>query len=333
MRMEDFSALIAPDALFLALGAALLLLPGLVAMGAMCVALLTAASLRKSSRVFADKLAKQITEFGVLVLGAWLLIVSARWGLWIGEIWPVSEIQQAFYHLFFDIPGQTALVATLLSLLFVRTWRRKKRSSTGHFVLGGAACLAWMTALMLFIQGGLFLVQAETPPARMDISSTMMFLSVPTVWLVWAQALFLGMALAGGLGLLYLVIRRSREDYGRDYYGWAARACALRALSSGIVQVFWAGALYLSLSINQAWADLAIQEVSQWIRAALAALPGSPAFPAMLAYLAISLTAWLSLLPLVRSQNPMRLKGLMLVHVLFMFIAVVLLIMVVSELF
>ncbi|TVQ97703.1 MAG: hypothetical protein EA399_12475 [Desulfovibrionales bacterium] len=329
--MEDVSALIAPDALLQALGVALLLLPGLVAMGAVCVALLTAVCLRKSSRVFADKLAKQITEFGVLVLGAWLLLVSARWGLWVGEIWPVSDILRAFYHLFFDVPGQAALVATLLSLLFVRAWRHKKRSSAGHFVLGGVACMTWLVVLMLFILGGLFLVHVETPSARMDLPSATVFLFAPTAWLVWAQALFLGMAMAGGVGLLYLVVRRKREDYGRDYYGWAARACAVRAFSSGIAQALWAGALYLSL--NLAWADLAIQEVTQWTRAALAALPASPAFPAMSAFLAISMAAWLSLLPLVRGQNPMRLKGLMLVHVLLLLIAAVLLIMVVSELF
>ncbi len=310
MRMEDIAALVAPDVLLPALGLAGLLLPGLIAMGAVFVAVLTAATYRKSSRVFADKLAKQMSEFGMLVLGVWLLLVSARWGLWIGEIWPVSEPLQRFYHLFFDIPGHVSMLAVLMSIITARAWRRQKKASPVHFVLGGLSCLTWMAALMLFITGWLESGRVDGMAQKMDLVTLQQLLMNPTAWLIWAQGLFLAMALAGGAGLLFLVVRRNKEDYGRDYYAWAARTCSGRALSSGVVQALWGVATFVALSVP--WAELALQAPSSDIQSALAA---------MLAFLGFSLLAWLSLVPLIKSQNPMRLKGLMLAHIIIVFLS------------
>jgi len=330
MRMENIMALIAPDALLQAVGLVVMVLPGLLAMGAGCVAVLTAAAYRKTSRVFADKLAKQMAEFSMLALGAWLLLISARWGFWVAEIWPASNAVQGFYQLFFDVPGRMALVAILLSIIVVRAWRRTKRSAAMHFVLGGTASLVWMVALMLFIVAGLENVRSGSTSAKMDFQSVAVRLLEPTTWMIWAQVFFWGMALAGGAGLLYLVLRRNREDYGRDYYGWAARACARRALSSGVVQACWAGAILLALTFP--WAELAMLEPTRWMRTALPTLSASPVFPPMAAFLVLSLVAWLSLIPLVKNQNPMRMKGLMLAHVLLMLAAAVMLAQVVARL-
>ncbi|WP_031387733.1 hypothetical protein [Desulfonatronum thiodismutans] len=331
MRMEDIAALVAPDVLLPALGLAGLLLPGLIAMGAVFVAVLTAATYGKSSRVFADKLAKQISEFGMLVLGVWLLLVSARWGLWIGEIWPVSEKLRQFYHLFFDIPGHVAMLAVLTSIVTARAWRRHKKGSSVHFVLGGISCLAWMAALMFFVVGWLELVRAEGLAPKMDPLVLPDLLQNPKAWLVWAQGLFLAMALAGGGGLLFLVARRNKEDYGRDYYAWAARTLATRALSSGVIQVLWGVAAFAALSLS--WAEMVLQDQSPRLPTALAALSDSSALAAMLMFLFVSLLAWLSLVPLIKSQNPMRLKGLMLGHVVIVFLSLTALVMTFHSLF
>jgi hypothetical protein len=335
MRMEDISALVAPDVLLptlgLALGLAGMLLPGLIAMGAVFVAVITASTYRKSSRVFADKLARQLSEFGMLVLGVWLLLVSARWGLWIGEIWPVSEPLQRFYHLFFDIPGHVAMLAVLTSIVTARAWRRHKKGSSVHFVLGGISCLAWMVALMLFVTGWLEIGNVGGLASKMDPLALPELLQNPAAWLIWAQGLFLAMALAGGAGLLFLVARRNKEDYGRDYYAWAARTCATRALSSGVVQALWGVAAFVALSLP--WAGMVLQESSSRFATAFAAISGSPALVALSAFLFLSLAAWLSLIPLIKSQNPMRLKGLMLGHVVIVSLSLTVLLMTFHSLF
>ncbi|PTN37569.1 hypothetical protein [Desulfonatronum sp. SC1] len=331
MRMEDIAALVAPDVLLPALGLAGLLLPGLIAMGAVFVAVLTAATYRKSSKVFADKLAKQMSEFGMLVLGVWLLLVSARWGLWIGDIWPVSEPLQRFYHLFFDIPGHVGMLAVLTSIIVARAWRRHKNGTAVHFVLGGISCLAWMAALVLFVAGWLEIGRFEGLAPKMDPLALPELLQNPTAWLIWAQGLFLALALAGGAGLLFLVARRNKEDYGRDYYAWAARTCAARALSSGVVQTLWGVAAFAALSLP--WADMVLQDQSFWLPTALSALSESSALVAMLAFLFLSPLAWLSLVPLIKSQHPMRLKGLMLGHVVIVFLSLTVLVMTFHSLF
>lgn len=326
MWVEDILTVIGSDSLLSALGLAGMLLPGLMAMGAGCVAVLTALSFRKTNKVFADKLAKQITEFGMLVLGVWLLLISVRWGLWVGAIWPASDALQEFYRLFFDLPGRTAMAGTLLSIVVVRAWRRDKRSSAAHYVLGGFASLAWMAALMLFVVGGLESGRAWSAAQKMNVSALQLHLSGPVAWLIWVQALFLSMALAGGAGLLYLVLRRNREDYGRDYYGWAIRTCARRALSSGVVQAVWAVAVCLALTLP--WINLALQEPVQWLRTLPTTVTSFDALATMTVYFCLCLAAWACLLPLIRHQNPMRLKGLMLAHVLIMLTATVLLVQV-----
>lgn len=316
MRMEDMTALVASDVLLPTLGLAGLLLPGLIAMGAVFVAVLTAATYRKSYRVFADKLAKQVSEFGMLVLGAWLLLVSARWGLWVGEIWPASEPLQRFYHLFFDIPGHVGMLAVLASIATARAWRRHRKGSSVHFVLGGISCLTWVAALMLFVAGWLEISRVAGVAPKMDPAGLPELLQNPMAWLIWAQGLFGAMALAGGAGLLFLVARRNKEDYGRDYYAWAARTCAVRALSSGVVQVFWGVMVFAALGLP--WAEIVLLDQNLRLPAALAALSESSALVAMLAFLFLSLLTWLCLVPLIKSRNPMRLKGLMLAHILLM---------------
>ncbi len=325
MRMEDISALVALDVLLPALGLAGLLLPGLIAMGAVFVAVLTAAAYRKKTRVFADKLAKQISEFGMLVLGVWLLLISARWGLWIGDIWPVSGTLRQFYHLFFDIPGHVGMLAVLTSIIVARAWRRHKKGAAVHFVLGALSCLAWMAALMLFVVGWQEISRFEGLAPKMDPLALPELLQHPTAWLIWAQGLFLALALAGGAGLLFLVVRRNKEDYGRDYYAWATRTCAARALSSGVVQALWGVAAFAALCLP--WAEMVLQDQSLRLSMALTALSESSALVAMLAFLILSLLAWLSLVPLIKSQNPMRLKGLMLGHVIIVFLSLTVLVM------
>ncbi|SDB43556.1 hypothetical protein SAMN05660653_02114 [Desulfonatronum thiosulfatophilum] len=314
MIRGEFEVLFAPDAVLSALGLAVFLLFALSAMGAGSVAVLTAFSGRKKTKVFADKLAKQMAEFGVIVLGLCLILISIRWGLWTFADWEVSSIWRRFYHLFFDIPGHLAFVATLTSIIFTRVWKQKKKSSSVHYVLGSLSMLVWLATLMLFVLGWLE-TRADVPMQQMDLHALPALLLEPLPWLIFAQGLFLGLALAGGMGMVYLVIRRNREDYGRDYYAWAVRSCAGRALSSGIVQVFWGVALYFAATLP--WADMALRDVGTWSDLAVQALSASPAFAPMLMFLGLCLLAWISLIPLIKSQTPLRLKGMMFVHLLF----------------
>lgn len=45
----------------------------------------------------------------------------------------------------------------------------------------------------------------------------------------------MGPALAGGLALIWLLVRRGLDDFGRDYYAFAARVCASFAAAGGLL--------------------------------------------------------------------------------------------------
>jgi hypothetical protein len=177
-----------------------------------------------------------------------------------------------------------------------------------HFVLGGISCLTWMVALLLFVAGGMKIGSVEGLAPKMDPLALPELLHNPTVWLIWAQGLFLALALAGGAGLLFLVARRNKEDYGRDYYAWAVRTCAARALSSGMVQALWGMAAFTVLSLP--WAGMALQDPSSWFATALAAISGSSSLAVLFAFLVLSLLAWLSLIPLIIAASLQKVQTL-----------------------
>lgn len=62
--------------------------------------------------------------------------------------------------------------------------------------------------------------------------------------LVWLT----GPALAGGMSLVWLLIRRQKDDFGRDYYNFAARACASFAAGGGLLTIL-SGTAFASMLI------------------------------------------------------------------------------------
>lgn len=312
MFVERFEGLLEPWAWLSSLGLMLLVVPLLIAAGAAAASFFAAWSGRVSGKVFADKLAKQLAEFGVIVLGLWLLLVLARWGMWAAAWWPAGEKSQGFYRLFFDVPGHLALVSTLASIALVRVWKRSKKSSGAHLALGGFSTVLWLTALFPFAAGALLHHGNALPAAKLSLEEFVAILADPLPWLVWGQAIFLALALGAGFALVYLLARRNKEDYGRDYYGWAIHRCAWWAIVAGIAQagwtkaVFWREALAHSGRTSLAGAD--------WARDTTLAMLGHAAMPTLVVSLSLALLAWLSLAPVLKTQTPLRMKGFILLH-------------------
>ena len=102
-----------------------------------------------------------------------------------------------------------------------------------------------------------------------------------------------GLTVSGGLALVYLVMRRGKDEYGRDYYRMAAVVCARRAAwGAGLL------AVSLGVQIGMAVAEGDVDS-SEWAYIVLGVLEGS---------LVLALACWLAV---ARSENPMRFKSLM----------------------
>lgn len=297
------------------LGLMLLSLPLLVVAGVGKVAFFTAWNGRTREKVFSAKLAKQLAEFGVIILGLWLLLISARWFFWVMSWWPVGDVGRGFYPLFFDMPGHVLLVATLASIALVRLWKKNARTSGAHLLLGAVSIALWLATLLLFVAGAS--LQGESGLSgdrltRLTMDSLGIAASEPLTWLAWGQAVFLACAAGGGVALLYLVARRFREDYGRDYYGWAVKRCAWWAVLAGIVQAGWAKAAFWRGALMHQ--DRAAIAGADWISETITAMLAHSAMPFLVVALCLALGAWLCLVPVLRTQTPLRMKGWMLLH-------------------
>lgn len=291
------------------LGLTLFALPLLAAAGAVGVSFFTAWSGRFSGEVFPDKLARQLADFGVIILGAWILAVLARWGLWAASWCPAGEASRLFYALLFDLPGYLTLAAGLASAALALTWRRGRQASGSHLLLGLGAAFFWAATLAAFIAAGFWRLGGIIPDAGLSLDGILAVFGCPLSWLIWGQLVFAAQALGAGFGLLYLLARRNREDYGRDYYTWGLRHCARWAIAAGVVQAGWAKAVF--------WRGVSM--VQDRPAAAdgggvFAAILGHQGFPALSAALVLALLAWLCLAPVLRSRMPLRMKGWILIH-------------------
>ncbi len=242
-----------------------------------------------TKRIFLDKLALQMARLGTLIhLGVWAGGVASC--LLVCSLYPpllALSWQHALW--LFPLLG-LSLTGTILIVLVFTTWKHfKKAKKPLHIALGfaGLLCLKplfWVSAMIIRFQ---FLAQNNQPvPFLPPLDSTF--------WPLAIQWIFTVITLAAILGSIYLLIRRNRDDFGRDYYKFALQVCAKWAvfpLIGMVIACFWL-------------AVLAFPQI------------GFPAPPSLLA--AIAIRAF-SLMPcliiwilLIRNPNPLRFKGMIL---------------------
>ena len=165
------------------------------------------------------------------------------------------------------------------------TWYQLRRSKALHRVLGGvslAAVLAGAYSVMNVVS--LWMPHTETTAGTLW---EMMW--YPAHWAigpVMAAVIGNGVGAAGILGMGYLVLRRNRDDFGRDYYRFALPQAAR-----------WGPVLLVPVAILGAW--LGFRGVT-W----------TPVLTALLAAVGVSALAGVVLLArVIRSRHPLRLKG------------------------
>jgi hypothetical protein len=122
----------------------------------------------------------------------------------------------------------------LLNRLYLGLWRGGSTSPRLHQLLGFLAALAAAAAVyaaLLYLHGP---VPASSASAHFDARGLLMP-EEEHFWIAVSYVPFAALTLAGGYGALWLLLRRSADDYGRDYYnliipwcaGWACNAWLL----------------------------------------------------------------------------------------------------------
>jgi hypothetical protein len=111
--------------------------------------------------------------------------------------------------------------STLLNCLSMGLWRSRRTAPRLHQLLGFLAALAAAAAAY----AALAHLHAPAASAPDDLRSLLMP-GAEGFWEAAACAPFAALALAGGYGALWLLLRRIADDYGRDHYNLAVPWCA-----------------------------------------------------------------------------------------------------------
>lgn len=242
----------------------------------------------KRVKVFRDKYGQQTATLCLLAgivgsagLACGAVAIGAQFpaaaSFWLG--WPLPAAPLA---------AVLALCA-VLAVIFRATWQALKDKRAVHAAIGlSATASAW-------ILGYLFLSFLRHFSAIPTDPSADPFLFLPpgasSAWPLLPWVLGLSLAMAGALSPLYLIYRRDKDDFGRDYYSYALKLAAKWATFSTLASLACQAGLFAIL-----WPlvrDLPIRPAFFWGEAA-----------ALVCFIMACLLWGLVL----KSQNPLRLK-------------------------
>lgn len=252
--MEHLSSFLENWSEPLLFGTSAYLLLAVVALPFMSLMALTAAI--NSKRSLYDRCARQLAGL-VLALICFLLLCT-------GGLYSAGLVHAADPFPLF--PGLCLIMGGLLAggFLFwgicVRAWKNIRPHS---FLLWLIGFCGWLCLVPIPLAG---LLLARLDPTQLDPAQTdtMLFrnwehipqlvqpiivgaIDEPLFILKAAGLLFLAGASGGGLALLWLVLRRKRDDFGRDYYTFAAKWCGKWAAAGSWVALgILAGAHWLA---------------------------------------------------------------------------------------
>lgn len=195
-----------------------------------------------------DKCARQLAMLA-MVLGWTLLIAGRVWLFFVQSAYTPDSLPDFMVELSWILLG----LAVLISSLYFALWKFLVKTPILHivmgFVSGMQACIAVAVTL-----GAARMLSAYTRPDASSITLGDIFFPgwLSPFWCALYWTLPLALALAGACGAMWLVIRRKREDFGRDHYNTMIPWCAAWARNAWTI--FWLIFLGATVAeIQQSW--------------------------------------------------------------------------------
>ncbi|WP_243311620.1 hypothetical protein [Fundidesulfovibrio agrisoli] len=270
---------------------ALVCLPLCFALAAAALPLTSAALLfnpPKRVKVFRDKYGQQ-TSTSCLLCGLVAVLGLVGGALALQSLAPAS----AAFWLGWPLPllplCAGLAVSAALAVVYRAVWQNLKDNRPLHSAIGVAATLAAWALGYLFVSFFRHYVLSPLQPSEDP------FLFIPPLdsvaWLLLPAALGMSLALAGSVGTLYLIHRRDKDDFGRDYYNYGLKMGSRWSIAGAALAV--ASAAVAAVRLWPSVRDLPVRPVFFW---------GEAVFLCALAMAAI---LWGLVL---RNQNALRLK-------------------------
>lgn len=197
----------------------LFLIPLSLFWGAPVISLLSELFSLVSGKPFPARVGRQMSRFGLIGHSLFWILAAA---LTIWNLPPsIPEMLQTPFvvtnRLFLVLALLLPLTGSLVFVLYDLTWKQARQKKTPHVILGvlANAGIKWgywaLTAILLLT---LRPIELDNPAFFPPLASPLW----PLVGLWLPQSI----TLTAGLGLCYLLVRRNRDDWGRDYYRYAA---------------------------------------------------------------------------------------------------------------
>ncbi len=195
----------------------------MAAYGSPFVALLGEISAKTRKRVFFDKYGQQTASMGFVLLVMTLVVCGAATGVafikfpqFIARfINPTSPLNYAFISM-----G----VFILFALPYSLAWKKMRNAKGAHMAMGIVAAVAAIAAVAIAVPAKLIIGLSTTEPTQTAQSAQAMMLPLAVMYVV------LIIAAAAGLSCAYLVMRRNKDDFGRDYYNFSLKLAARWAI-------------------------------------------------------------------------------------------------------
>ncbi|EGB13436.1 hypothetical protein DND132_0219 [Pseudodesulfovibrio mercurii] len=197
---------------------------GMAALGSPAIAVLAEISAKTRKKVLFDKYGQQTAGMGLILVIALILIYGASLGIALVRFPDLFQAYLTPGSAFFN--GSVAFaVFVVAGLIYFTTWKRMRNAKAAHIALGLVATFAAITGLAIVVPAKLALNFSLTQPNG-DVMTNTVILAQP----MSAMYALLVLSAAAALGLAYILLRRNRDDYGRDYYNFAVRMASRWAL-------------------------------------------------------------------------------------------------------
>ena len=176
----------------------------------------------KRLKIFIDKFGQQAATFALLG-GLWAFVILCAVLAALHFLAPAT----APYFLGIPLPaaalGAPVLAGAAIFLSYRGLWQRLKTQKALHGGIGFAATVC----LWLAFYAGLAMLRPLA--LRLPAPTDALFLLPPgnsLFWRVLAEGIALSLSLAGAYTGAWLVWRRTKDDFGRDYYNFTLRLAA-----------------------------------------------------------------------------------------------------------
>lgn len=277
------------------LAPAFISLIGLGAFGSPIVATLGEMAAKTKQRVFYDKYGQQTATMGRILL----ILLLATYAAAIG-------VAYARFPMFIErftpfIQSATGVLASfgafvVLGLVYMFTWKAMRSTKGLHIVLGAAASLASAASIAQIVPAKLLMtLTAETTPTATQAQPMALAMAVAfTLFTVTAAA---------GLSCAFLVLRRNKDDFGRDYYNFALRLAAR-----------WAAIPMLGFLACQGWLMLVLPETFRTLTM------GTPLLYVWIGVAVLAAVCLILWVIVARSKTPLQVKGIAFVAALLLWV-------------